>query len=329
MVKSPRNRQDPTMESNYNPYEAAQQKFNQYQDNPNAPTIITDANTAPRIPDYKEQPITTKRANYNMKIVVVGDGGCGKTCLLSSYSMNEFPLLYVPTIFENTVVSLAAPSGKSIELALWDTAGQEEYERLRPLSYPGVDLLLICFALDNITSLQNIRDVWFQEVSHFCPGIPIILVGTKCDLQSRIDPEFPIQVASEIGAIGYIQCSAKTMYNVRTVFNFALNHYQRAIELQEQLEKTSSARKRMSRVLGGSNGGGSNGGASFGSPHSRNHSRNHSRSQSKGYHSRHGSVAPSPLLDQPLFEDSYVKDPYRNDEFAFTQDRKKKRCVIL
>jgi small GTP-binding protein len=66
---------------------------------------------------------------------------------------------YVPTVFENYITHVEhKPSGKSVELALWDTAGQEEYDRLRPLSYPETSLLFVCFAIDCPNSLENVLD---------------------------------------------------------------------------------------------------------------------------------------------------------------------------
>jgi small GTP-binding protein len=118
----------------------------------------------------------TEGPAYSKKIVVVGDGGCGKTCLLISYSQGYFPEVkapafrsqrsrvnqakkYVPTVFENYITyPTHAGSGKTVELALWDTAGQEEYDRLRPLSYPETDLLFVCFAIDCPNSLENVMD---------------------------------------------------------------------------------------------------------------------------------------------------------------------------
>ena len=101
----------------------------------------------------------TQPPTYSKKFVVVGDGGCGKTCLLISYSQGYFPQKYVPTVFENYITHTEhKPSGKYVELALWDTAGQEEYDRLRPLSYPDTDLIFVCFAIDCPNSLENVMD---------------------------------------------------------------------------------------------------------------------------------------------------------------------------
>lgn len=91
------------------------------------------------------------------KLVIVGDGACGKTCLLIVFSRGTFPEVYVPTVFENYVADVEV-DGKHVELALWDTAGQEDYDRLRPLSYPDSHVILICFAVDSPDSLDNVQE---------------------------------------------------------------------------------------------------------------------------------------------------------------------------
>ncbi|KAG7239814.1 hypothetical protein INR49_028342 [Caranx melampygus] len=122
-------------------------------------------------------------AAIRKKLVIVGDGACGKTCLLIVFSKDQFPEVYVPTVFENYVADIEV-DGKQVELALWDTAGQEDYDRLRPLSYPDTDVILMCFSIDSPDSLENIPEKWTPEVKHFCPNVPIILVGNKKDLRN-------------------------------------------------------------------------------------------------------------------------------------------------
>ena len=60
---------------------------------------------------------------------------------------------------------------------MWDTADQEEYEKLRPLAYKNSDLIIVCYSIDNPESLANVIEKWYPELRYFCPNTPIILVG--------------------------------------------------------------------------------------------------------------------------------------------------------
>ncbi|KFZ05722.1 hypothetical protein V501_08070 [Pseudogymnoascus sp. VKM F-4519 (FW-2642)] len=152
------------------------------------------------------------------KLVIIGDGACGKTSLLSVFTLGYFPTHYVPTVFENYVTDCRV-DGKSVQLALWDTAGQEDYERLRPLAYSKAHVILIGFAIDTPDSLDNVKHKWVEEANERCPGVPIILVGLKKDLredpvaieemrkksQNFVGTRLATDVAHEIGARKYLE----------------------------------------------------------------------------------------------------------------------------
>merc|ERR1712024_318743 len=185
-------------------------------------------------PDQQADDNSYKMAAIRKKLVIVGDGACGKTCLLIVFSKDQFTEVYVPTVFENYVADIEV-DGKQVELALWDTAGQEDYDRLRPLSYPDTDVILMCFFIDSPDSLENIPEKWTPEVKHFCPNVPIILVGNKKDLrndsstikelgkmkQEPVKPEEGRTMAEKINAFAYLECSAKSKEGVREVFETA------------------------------------------------------------------------------------------------------------
>ncbi|CAK7896539.1 GTP-binding protein Rho1p [[Candida] anglica] len=189
-------------------------------------------------------------AEIRRKLVIVGDGACGKTCLLIVFSKGTFPEVYVPTVFENYVADVHV-DGRKVELALWDTAGQEDYDRLRPLSYPDSNVILICFSVDSPDSLDNVQEKWISEVLHFCQGVPIILVGCKSDLrfdnntieQLRQQQQQPVTaadgqaVAQKIGASNYLECSARTGEGVREVFAAATRASLRTKEKKEKKKK--------------------------------------------------------------------------------------------
>ena len=165
-----------------------------------------------------------------IKFVVVGDGGCGKTCLLVSYTTNSFPGEYIPTVFDNYCANVMVNS-KVFNVQLWDTAGQEDYSRLRPLSYPGTDIFIMCYSIVEPTTFTNIKSVWYPEIRHHCPNSPIILVGTKLDLISNdsiihkltqqgkkiISPEDARNLSSEYNLDGYFQCSSLTQEGLKEV----------------------------------------------------------------------------------------------------------------
>eukprot|EP01128_Nolandella_sp_AFSM9_P002164 TRINITY_DN12552_c0_g1_i1.p1 TRINITY_DN12552_c0_g1~~TRINITY_DN12552_c0_g1_i1.p1 ORF type:complete len:290 (-),score=83.56 TRINITY_DN12552_c0_g1_i1:223-1041(-) len=172
--------------------------------------------------------------DVRIKLVAVGDGAVGKTSLLIAFAKGAFPSTYVPTVFENYTAQLDS-NGKKILLHLWDTAGQEDYDRLRPLSYPGADIVLLCFSLVTEASYTSVQDKWYPEVDHYSKNVPTILVGTKVDLRNEgiadpstgeldpVDTDKGEALADEIGAEKFIEVSAKTGENLKDVFESAVS----------------------------------------------------------------------------------------------------------
>ncbi|XP_077015884.1 rho-related GTP-binding protein RhoF [Tamandua tetradactyla] len=178
-----------------------------------------------------------------LKIVIVGDGGCGKTSLLMVYSQGSFPEHYAPSVFEKYTASVTV-GGKEVTLNLYDTAGQEDYDRLRPLSYQNAHLVLICYDVMNPTSFDNVLIKWFPEVTHFCRGTPLVLIGCKTDLRkdreqlrrlraAQLEPVTYVQglgACEQIHAALYLECSAKFRENVEEVFREAAKVALRALK---------------------------------------------------------------------------------------------------
>ena len=100
----------------------------------------------------------------NIKLVIVGDDGVGKTSLIVSYINNESCVGNVPPVFQH-YSSKEVIYGKTLHIDLWDTAGAEEYDRLRPLSYFRTDVFLICFDINNRDSFESVERKWIPEIS--------------------------------------------------------------------------------------------------------------------------------------------------------------------
>jgi Rho family protein len=131
-----------------------------------------------------------------------------------------------------------------IELSLWDTAGQEEFDRLRSLSYDNTDVVVLCFSVDSKDSLENVESKWIGEIQENCPGVKLVLVALKCDLRENgeeeeeggtgaaaegaqrekkpmIDYNTGLEVARRVKAMRYLECSAMRNRGVNEAFTEA------------------------------------------------------------------------------------------------------------
>ncbi|KAF7360439.1 CC42-CANAL CELL division control protein 42 [Mycena venus] len=203
-----------------------------------------------------------------IKLVVVGDDDVGKGSLLHLAPRNALKalvLLFGTTldlpmhlirnqkVFDSYAVSI--PIGtETWTFGLWDTAGQADYDRLRPLSYPQTDVFVVCFSVGLPASFENVKQKWFPEVNHFCPGVPNILVATQIDLRSderAVEKmaklgQLPVstaqgeKMARELGATKYFECSAKTHEGVQNVFDQAIAAAVTDIKRKRNLKKPNS-----------------------------------------------------------------------------------------
>ncbi|CAJ0844476.1 6473_t:CDS:2 [Entrophospora sp. SA101] len=170
-----------------------------------------------------------------LKIVVIGSGAVGKSSLLEAFVFGKCRPVYIPTVFENFCVNVKI-DGQYASLSLWDTAGQEDFDGLRPLSYSNAHTFLILFSVDIPSSLEEVIDKWVAEVYCYSKSVPIILVGTKIDRRndestieylqrSYREPttyEEGSKVAKLINAVKYLECSALNCEGVSEVFEHAV-----------------------------------------------------------------------------------------------------------
>lgn len=124
--------------------------------------------------------------------------------MLIQWTQNMFPVEYIPTVLDNWTQNLTV-KGRNYGIGLWDTAGGEDYDRLRPLSYPGTDGFIILFSVVNPTSFRNIETKWVPEISHHMPNTPFILVGSKTDLREDDEVVNMLHNRHERGAIEFLE----------------------------------------------------------------------------------------------------------------------------
>jgi len=135
---------------------------------------------------------------------------------------------YVPTLFDN-FSAIEEVDGQCINMILWDTAGQEDYQTLRTTMYRNTDIFLLCFSTVHLDSFDNLKHKWIQELRSNAAETPFILVGTKTDLRDKLEKENdksiePISLkkgqkrAKELKAHTYVECTSKDPLSVNNVF---------------------------------------------------------------------------------------------------------------
>nr|CAH0098472.1 unnamed protein product [Daphnia galeata] len=166
--------------------------------------------------------------NHLLKIIVVGDDEVGKHCIFTKFrqSFREIPLEHDPTVFDN-ISKLIEVDGIIYHISLSYTVNHKDYNELRILSYPNTNVFLLCYAIDNRRSFENVKSKWIPELKLHCSDTPIVLVGTKKDTRNKKVPDTNyISYAEGLeisrGMSAFIECSVKTGENLREVFQEAV-----------------------------------------------------------------------------------------------------------
>ena len=132
------------------------------------------------------------------------------------------------TVFENYSASVQI-SGQRLNISLWDTAGQEDYDRIRVLSYPDTDVFVVAYSIGSRASFENVTERWLPELEHYAPSVPVVLVGLKSDLRQLGRDEVTTaeaeRLANRIGAVAYREASPHTTAGVKEVFDAAITEY--------------------------------------------------------------------------------------------------------
>ncbi|WAR18622.1 CDC42-like protein [Mya arenaria] len=174
-----------------------------------------------------------------IKCVLVGDAGVGKTSLAARISSRKFKPDYVPTVFDNYAATVMLDD-KPVHFSLFDTAGKEDYDRLRVISYMNCDVFLVCFSVYERETLESVEGHWIPEIRQYLPKVPYILVATQIDRRSpspnmvNDKPSVTFKEASELatrcGAASYIECSAMTSEGVCDVIRDTIETVQKSLD---------------------------------------------------------------------------------------------------
>jgi Ras-related protein Rab-1A len=155
--------------------------------------------------------------DYLFKIVIIGQSGTGKSCLLRRYCDNTFSDSFISTIgvdFQNKLLNLR---GKSCNMQIWDTSGQERFRTITSSYYRGAKGVVIVYDCQDSKSVSEL-DYWLSQAHRYVgENIPVLIVGNKIDLPSAVSAQEVQKFATKHGCL-FIETSAKTGINVEEAF---------------------------------------------------------------------------------------------------------------
>lgn len=181
------------------------------------------------------------RADYDhlIKVLLIGDSGVGKSCLLLRFSDDSFTTSFITTIGIDFKIRTIELDGKRIKLQIWDTAGQERFRTITTAYYRGAMGILLVYDVTDESSFNNIRN-WIRNIEqHASDNVNKILVGNKADMDEskRAVPTSRGQSLADEYGIKFLETSAKTNLNVEQVFfSIARDIKQRLVETDAKAE---------------------------------------------------------------------------------------------
>ena len=160
------------------------------------------------------------KIDYLFKLLILGESGVGKTCLLLRYVDDSFTANYLTTIGIDFKIKIIKLKNKLIKLQIWDTAGQERFRNIGKMFYKGAHGIILTYDVTDENSFKNIRN-WIKQIEENAPtNVCKILVGNKCDKPDRKITKSQGQNLAEDYNMSFFETSAKTRQNINEVFNF-------------------------------------------------------------------------------------------------------------
>lgn len=193
--------------------------------------------------------IMAKTYDYLFKLLLIGDSGVGKTCVLFRFSEDAFNATFISTIGIDFKIRTIELDGKKIKLQIWDTAGQERFRTITTAYYRGAMGIMLVYDITNEKSFDNIKN-WIRNIEeHASADVEKMILGNKCDMNDRrqVSKERGEELAIEYG-IKFMETSAKASINVEEAF-FTLARDIKA-KMEKRLEAQNPPRPEGGRVLG-------------------------------------------------------------------------------
>ncbi|KAL0275896.1 UNVERIFIED_CONTAM: hypothetical protein PYX00_003616 [Menopon gallinae] len=197
-----------------------------------------------------------------LKVLILGDGGVGKSCLMNRFVNNHFDETSFHTIGVEFLKKELTINGESYVLQIWDTAGQERFKGLRTPFYRGSDLCLLVYSIDDRMSFKNLS-VWKNEFIYYADlkdpsSFPFVVLGNKTDKPEesrKVTMEDVTAWCKENGDIPNIETSAKDAINVEEAFTMAVKAWASLEEKQEKIYSTDTVNLNSHNSVGASRSG--------------------------------------------------------------------------
>ncbi|CAL8261949.1 unnamed protein product [Merluccius merluccius] len=160
-----------------------------------------------------------KTYDYLFKLLLIGDSGVGKTCLLFRFSEDAFNTTFISTIGIDFKIRTIELNGKRVKLQIWDTAGQERFRTITTAYYRGAMGIMLVYDICNEKSFENIKN-WIRNIEeHASSDVEKMILGNKCDISDRrqVSKERGEKLAIDYG-IKFLETSAKSSLNVEEAF---------------------------------------------------------------------------------------------------------------
>jgi len=191
----------------------------------------------------RQQNMATPEYDYLFKLLLIGDSGVGKSCLLLRFADDAYTESYISTIGVDFKIRTFEQEGKTVKLQIWDTAGQERFRTITSSYYRGAHGIIIVYDVTDKESFNNVKH-WVQEIEKYAAdGVNKLLVGNKCDLSSKkvVSYDEAKELADGLD-VQLLETSAKNSHNVEKAFQTMAHDIKQRVGSQPKTGSSANTR---------------------------------------------------------------------------------------